>query len=77
MYLEHKRGANRGPTRPGDMTALAGFAPAALDEASNAMVTATNQHTARPLTPNDALSGCGPTEHQETRWSVPAVRLNA
>jgi hypothetical protein len=26
---------------------------------------------------NDALSGRGPTEQQETRWSVPAVRLNA
>jgi hypothetical protein len=30
-----------------------------------------------PATSNDALSGCGPTERQETRWSVPAVRLNA
>jgi hypothetical protein len=27
--------------------------------------------------PNDALSGCGPTEHQETQWILPAVRLNA
>jgi hypothetical protein len=26
---------------------------------------------------NDALSGCGPTEIQETRWILPAVRLNA
>jgi hypothetical protein len=26
---------------------------------------------------NDALSGCGPTELQETRWILPAVRLNA
>jgi hypothetical protein len=26
---------------------------------------------------NDALSGRGPTEHQETRWTLPAVRLNA
>jgi hypothetical protein len=26
---------------------------------------------------NDALSGCGPTKHQETRWILPAVRLNA
>jgi hypothetical protein len=30
-----------------------------------------------PQQPNDALSGCGPKEHQETRWCVPAVRLNA
>jgi hypothetical protein len=28
-------------------------------------------------TPNDALSGRGPIRHQETRWPVPAVRLNA
>jgi hypothetical protein len=30
-----------------------------------------------PATANDALSGRGPTEHQETRWIFPAVRLNA
>jgi hypothetical protein len=30
-----------------------------------------------PRTANDALSGRGPTERQETRWTVPAVRLNA
>jgi hypothetical protein len=30
-----------------------------------------------PATSNDALSGRGPKEPQETRWSVPAVRLNA
>jgi hypothetical protein len=29
------------------------------------------------LQPNAALSGRGPTECQETRWPVPAVRLNA
>jgi hypothetical protein len=27
--------------------------------------------------PNAALSGRGPIQHQETRWPVPAVRLNA
>jgi hypothetical protein len=38
------------------------------EEGSNALST---------QAPNDALSGCGPTEHQETRWILPAVRLNA
>jgi hypothetical protein len=30
-----------------------------------------------PSTANAALSGRGPTEHQQTPWPVPAVRLNA
>jgi hypothetical protein len=34
-------------------------------------------HGKRYPPPNDALSGRGPIQHQETRWPLPAVRLNA
>jgi hypothetical protein len=71
------RRLSRGPPRPGDITALAVGALARPGCTVSMMVTAGDQLAARPLTPNAALSGCGPTSHQETFWNVPAVRLNA
>jgi hypothetical protein len=36
-----------------------------------------SEYLSADLQPNDALSGRGPKECQETPWPVPAVRLNA
>jgi hypothetical protein len=65
------RRLSRGPPRPAHITALAVDALPGPSCNASMMVTADGQRAARPLTPNDALSGCGPTEHQETHGVSP------